>query len=131
MNENEYLEGYISRLRNPIVANVFFRLHLIEVFGTGIRRIRDCYAGNDVQPKFDISENSIRVILPVTGKKREMTTDEETVLRSLSSGMRLSCSEIVSKTGFSKNKVLRLVSSLLEKNYLRRFGNGRGTKYGL
>lgn len=101
------------------------------MFGTGIRRIRDCYAGSEVQPKFHISENSIRVILPTTGKKREMTTDEETVLRSLSSGIRLSCSEMVSKTGFSKNKVLRLVNLLLEKDYLRKFGNGRGTKYGL
>ena len=39
LSEEEYLNGQISILRNPIIGNVFFRLKYIEKFGTGILRI--------------------------------------------------------------------------------------------
>lgn len=34
--EDDFLRGGLSILRNRIVATIFFRLHLIERFGTGI-----------------------------------------------------------------------------------------------
>ena len=43
ISEAEYLKGYISVPRNPILANVFFRLNYIEMFGTGIKRIQAAY----------------------------------------------------------------------------------------
>lgn len=36
ISEQEYLSGRISVLRNPIIANVFYRLKIVEIFGTGI-----------------------------------------------------------------------------------------------
>ncbi len=129
ISKEEYLKGYISRLRNPIIANVFFRLHLIEMFGTGIKRIMTCYEEYDVKPIFDISENNICVTLPVVDRKREVNSDEMIILEILSKGIRLSSSELVLKSGFGKNKVVRLIGSLLEKNYVQKEGNGRGIKY--
>ena len=129
ISKEEYLKGYISRLRNPIIANVFFRLHLIEMFGTGIKRIMTCYEEYDVKPIFDISENNICVTLPVVDRKREVNSDEMIILEILSKGIRLSSSELVLKSGFGKNKVVRLIGSLLEKNYVQKEGSGRGIKY--
>ena len=43
LSKEEYLNGFISTLRNPIIANVFFRLGIIEKFGTGILRIKESY----------------------------------------------------------------------------------------
>lgn len=129
ISKEEYLKGYISRLRNPIIANVFFRLHLIEMFGTGIKRIMTCYEEYEVKPIFDISENNICVTLPVVDRKREVNSDEMTILEILSKGIRLSSSELVLKSGFGKNKVVRLIGSLLEKNYVQKEGSGRGIKY--
>ena len=40
MSEDEYMRGYVSILRNPILANIFYRLGIIEKFGTGIKRIK-------------------------------------------------------------------------------------------
>ena len=34
ITKEEYMNGDISCLRNPILGNVFFRLHYIEMFGT-------------------------------------------------------------------------------------------------
>ena len=129
ISKEEYLKGYISRLRNPIIANVFFRLHLIEMFGTGIKRIMTCYEEYDVKPIFDISENNICVTLPVVDRKKEVNSDEMIILEILSKGIRLSSSELVLKSGFGKNKVVRLIGSLLEKNYVQKEGHGRGIKY--
>lgn len=129
ISKEEYLKGYISRLRNPIIANVFFRLHLIEMFGTGIKRIMTCYEEYEVKPIFDISENNICVTLPVVDQKKEVNSDEMTILEILSKGIRLSSSELVLKSGFGKNKVVRLIGSLLEKNYVQKEGSGRGIKY--
>lgn len=129
ISKEEYLKGYISRLRNPIIANVFFRLQLIEMFGTGIKRIMDCYEEYEVKPIFDISENNIGVTLPVVDRKKEVNSDEMIILEILSKGIRLSSSELVLKSGFGKNKVVRLIGSLLEKNYVQKEGSGRGIKY--
>ena len=62
LGESQYLEGQISILRNPIIGNVFFRLDIIERYGTGIQRIQEAYRNSVIKPQFDISENSIRII---------------------------------------------------------------------
>ena len=41
ISEEEYLVDTVSVRRNPILANVFYRLGIIEAFGTGIRRIKN------------------------------------------------------------------------------------------
>ena len=43
LSEKEYLDGQVSILRNPILGNVLFRLHLIERFGTSVKRINEEY----------------------------------------------------------------------------------------
>lgn len=129
LSENEYLNGMISNLRNPIVGNMFFRLGLIEMFGTGIRRIRDSYAAWECKPSFAIGDYSITVTLPVVNKIPKVTPDERTVLEALSSGMILASSEIMEKTGMGRNKVVRIINSLIEKQYVIVQGSGRGTRY--
>ena len=52
MSEDEYMRGYVSVLRNPIIANIFYRLGIIEKFGTGIKRIKYEYRENFVKPSF-------------------------------------------------------------------------------
>lgn len=131
ISEKEYLEGRVSILRNPIVCSVFFRLKLIEKFGTGIRRIKSAYKDSTVKPNFSIGENSIQVTLPVLSVSKEVSANEQKILDSLSRNMMLSSSEIAASTGFSKDKVIRLATSLVAKNIVQINGVGRGTKYSL
>ena len=67
----DYLSGNLSILRNPVLASVFFRLGIIEQFGTGIRRIKESYARTGTRPRFEITGGSITVILPVTDAARK------------------------------------------------------------
>ena len=129
ISEKEYLNGQISQLRNPILANIFFRLKYIEMFGTGIRRINESYKNYAVKPAFEIFENSIKITLPIITTKLFLTTDEKIVMDILEKGAILSSSEILKMTEFKKDKLNRLLKKLIQKNYIDVIGNGRGTKY--
>ena len=129
ISEKEYLNGQISQLRNPILANIFFRLKYIEMFGTGIRRINESYKYYAVKPAFEIFENSIKITLPIITTKLFLTTDEKIVMGILEKGAILSSGEILKMTEFKKDKLNRLLKKLIQKNYIDVIGNGRGTKY--
>ncbi len=128
ISEREYLDGQVSKLRNPILGNVFFRLRLIERFGTGVLRIKDAYRGSERQPKFEVYENSICVVLPLTRGETPLSDDENKVLQALI-GRSLQMSEICTKTGFGRTKAQAIVKGLVEGGYAVVSGTGRGTRY--
>lgn len=128
LSKDEYLGGRISLLRNPILANVFFRLRYIEKFGTGVLRINEAYRDLDSKPSFDIRATSIVVTLPVSGGIK-MSPDERSVMDVLSRGMILTRAEIASRTTLSKDKTVRILNALLAKNVIEKQGSGRGTRY--
>lgn len=128
--EEEYLEGQRSLMRNPIIGNVFFRLDIIESFGTGIRRIKKAYQNSNKKPIFRVYGNSIEVKLPVVSNIDELSADQKKVYLALEHGG-LASSEIADATGFGKNKVLNLVEDLIAKGYMKKTGSGRGTKYSI
>ena len=129
ISEKEYLNGQISQLRNPILANIFFRLKYIEMFGTGIRRINESYKDYAIKPAFEIFENSIKITLPIIKTELFLTKDERIIMDILEKGAILSSSEILKMTEFKKDKLNRLLKKLIQKNYIKIIGNGRGTKY--
>ena len=129
ISEKEYLNGQISQLRNPILANIFFRLKYIEMFGTEIRRINESYKDYLVKPAFEIFENSIKISLPIIKTELFLTTDERIIMDILEKGNILSSSEILEKVEFKKDKLNRILKNLIQKKYIDIIGNGRGTKY--
>ena len=64
--ELEDIKLGISVCRNPHLANVFYRLQLIEAYGTGIKKIMDSYFGKGKQPSIICSNNAFKIILPNT-----------------------------------------------------------------
>ena len=130
LSEAEYLKGNVSILRNPILGNIFFRLHIVEILGTGIIRIREAYKNSDRKPVFEILENSINVILPVMSDL-DLTEDEAAVYKVLSKVLPRSISEITAAVPFGKSKTTVLLKRLADKNIVTIVGTGRGTKYRL
>lgn len=130
ISQEEYLSGGISIPRNYIIGNVFFRLNMIERFGTGIRRIKDLYSHNGVKPQFFVSDNMIKVVLPILSNKVDLSEDYNKVYELLKNQNQAS-STIVKATGFGKNKTVMILNDLVEKGYIKKTGNGRGTKYSI
>ena len=131
LSKEEYMNGNISNLRNPVLGGVFFRLNLIEMFGTGIRRIKYAYRDSTLKPIFEVYENSIVISLPVTTTNLIMTQDETKIYNLLKDGSELSSGEMSKVLGFSRNKVVRVTGSLVNKRYIRVIGSGRGTRYSM
>ena len=129
LGKNQYLEGQISILRNPIIGNVFFRLEIIERYGTGIQRIQEAYKNSVKKPQFDISDNSIKIILPVIEKNIDKLTIDEKKIYNILQFKALSSGKLVENTGFGKTKVLQIVNKLVKSGFLRKQGSGRSTTY--
>ena len=69
LDEESFLRGSFSALRNETVAEVFHRLKLIEKFGTGIKRIWKEYEKFEEKPSFNIGKNAVEVCLPCINYK--------------------------------------------------------------
>lgn len=130
ISKDEYLYGNISVLRNPIIAGVFYRLDIIEKFGTGITRITKEYESSLAKPSFDISRNSIFIGLPVIDiNKLDLSEEEVLIINILKDEIELSRGEIDKKSGFNKSKTLRIINNLVDKNLIQKLGRGPGTTY--
>lgn len=128
IGEEEYLRGGISILRNPIIGNVLYRLHMIEKFGTGIRRINDTYQSSMIKPVYTVGENTICIVLPVLQEKNNLLPDEQKVY-ALLKNREMASSAIMEATGFGKSKTVAILNKLAKEGYIMVIGTGRGTKY--
>ena len=129
ITEKEYLSGKISVLRNRNLANVFYRLGFVEIFGTGIARIKQLYEESLRKPDFEVTENTIKIMLPVYEENMNLTEDEKKVYNILSKTMLKSMSEIAPYVSFGKSKTAQLLKDMQKKGVVEVEGRGRGTKY--
>lgn len=131
ITEEEYLSGKLSVLRNRNLANVFYRLGFVEIFGTGITRIKQLYEESLKRPDFEVTENTIKIVLPVIENDWNLTDDERKIYHILSKTVMKSMGDIAPHVAFSKSKTTQLLKNMAEKGIVKIEGRGRGTKYAL
>lgn len=131
LSEDEYLNGQISLLGNPIIGNVFFRLKYIEKFGTGIMRINYAYKNILVKPEYRIFSNSIRIILPVIKSDYKLNEAEKRLINILTDSGSMTRNEVEKAAEMEKSKTIRILNGLIDKNIIQKKGMGRATKYEL
>ena len=129
ITEEEYLSGKLSVLRNRKLANVFYRLGFVEIFGTGITRIKQLYAEALIKPDFEVSENAIKIVLPIFEKNADLTEDEIVVYKLLSKTMLKPISEVAPYVPFGKSKTTKLLKEMCQKGVITVEGKGKSTKY--
>lgn len=95
-------------------------------------RIIDEYRQSIFKLKFEITENNIKIILPVIEiDESNLSEDEVIIYNILKSEVELPRVELDEKSGFNKSKTLRIINSLVDKNLVRKLGRGPGTTYTL
>lgn len=129
ITEEEYLSGKLSVLRNRKLANVFYRLGFVEIFGMGITRIKQLYAEALIKPDFEVSENAIKIVLPIFEKNADLTKDEIIIYKLLSKTMLKPISEVAPYVPFGKSKTTKLLKEMCQKGVITVEGKGKGTKY--
>ncbi|MEN6414296.1 MAG: DUF977 family protein [Veillonellales bacterium] len=134
---NDVLMG-ISVCRNTKLANVFYRLELIEAYGTGVRKIMNAYEGSGKTPQIETSDNAFKIILPnlnaQTEKKQisdERDSQEETVIQLARKQGMVTRQEVESLLGIGQTTSGRLLKKMMENGQLIQEGKGKTTHYRL
>lgn len=130
VSKEDYFNKNYSNLRNPILAGVFFRLNIIEQFGTGIGRIKSQYDATSTKPIFEISETNLKIVLPILGiNTDQLSADERIIYDLLVKHKELGRADIDELSGFAKSKTIRILNDLLKLTLIQKEGDGRNTRY--
>ena len=144
----------ISVCRNQDLANVFYWLHLIEAYGTGISKIIGAYADEEEKPVIETTRNTFKIILPNINAMREkvrisepeakeenpetnkedtqeLSSEEEQVLEYAGKHEDFTKNDVVSLLKVSASTAARVIRGLVERNFLKRNGKARNTYYTL
>ena len=76
-----------------------------------------------------MSENTIKIVLPIFETNINLTEDEKAIYKVLSKTMLKPISELAPYVPFGKSKTTLLLKSMEEKGVVTIEGKGRGTKY--
>lgn len=136
----------VSVCRNPHLANVFYRLQLIEAYGTGMKKIMGAYANALVQPKIKTTNNAFKILLPnvnFTPKAAEVHKDfekaanlaldsnEEKVLQFLREHLMITRKETQTLLEVSQSTAGRILKSMVDSGRIKQIGGSRTTRYEL
>ena len=141
----------ISVCRNQDLANVFYRLQLIEAYGTGMGKIMKAYEGMEEKPTIETTKNAFKIILPNINAKYEtngvsvpevepvaspeievgktLSENEEKILEYARQNDSITRNEVMELLDVSASTALRLIRKLVKNNLLKQDGKARNTKY--
>lgn len=140
----------ISVCRNQDLANVFYRLHLIEAYGTGMGKIMRAYEETEEKPLIETTQNAFKIILPNINAKYETRKasdpkeesnissavraekslgNEERVLEYAMSHGAITRNDVIELLEVSTSTASRVLRKMVKSNLLKRNGKARGTNY--
>lgn len=125
----------ISQPRNKNLADIFHRLHLIESYGTGIRKIYNLYANCSEQPRIEVTSNTFKMILPNMNRAatKESTTvvtaQMQKILDFIEENGQITDIEIQELLGLKKTRAFLLAKQMRDEDLIRVEGRGDSKKY--
>lgn len=139
----------LSVCRNQNLANVFYRLHLIEAYGTGLTKIMETYEDVSEKPIISTTKNSFKITLPNINAKYETkavpaptaNVSSMSVLKSDSNEQRvldyvrehgaITRPETEELLDISASTASRLIKKMVKAGLLLRHGKARSIRYTL
>ena len=137
----------VSQSRNPHLASLFYRMHLIESYGTGISKIQRSYKNELQQPLFETAKGVFRVTLPNQNEEISSSTSymikespslsstyndsKQLILNYTRTNQSITRKEIETLLHVGTTKACKLLKELCESNLLLAQGNGRNKYYTL
>lgn len=129
----------ISVCRNAKLANIFYRLELIEAYGTGIIKIMEAYEGTGMTPQIETSDNAFKIILPNLNAmpeperqiqvNSENSMPEEKVIALTKQRGFVTRKEIEILLGMGQSSCGRLLKKMIENGLLIQEGTGKNIHY--
>ena len=122
----------ISVARNRNLANIFYRLNLIEAYGTGMPKILRSYQNSPVKPQIEVSDNAFKITLPNINEapQRSVLSDnEQIVLKLFEDREFIVRKDVESALNISQSMAVNILKSLVVKGELLVVGQGKNTQY--
>lgn len=117
LSREEMLAGN-SRHRNPLLADVFQRMGIVEKWGTGIRRVNEvCLSVGLELPDFQITNDSVRVVLKrqlkvADARLSQLSARDHAIFDYMTNHPGVTIRELSSIFNISKSTVARIVKKL-------------------
>ncbi len=125
----------VSVTRNEKLAQVFYRLNIIEAFGTGIPRIYGSYANSPVSPEIPVIDGGFLIRLPNMnyrasqyGTNRKSKSQEDK-LRTAFTDTCFDKEEAAKILGLSASGAYKLLQRMKEKDLLSTEKSGKRLRY--
>jgi ATP-dependent DNA helicase RecG len=128
----------ISILRNQHLANICYRLKLIEAYGTGMPKIMGCYDDYAVKPQIEATDNAFKITLPNTNSKTAeripgtaatFSEREMQVQRLFSKQGFIMRRDVEAAAGVSQSTAVVLLREMVEKGLIKKIGSGKLVRY--
>ncbi len=141
----------LSVCRNQDLANVFYRLRLIEAYGTGMGKIMKAYEDAEKKPVIETTKNAFKITLPnmnakfemagvlaanpnpskdrISAAAEEMDGEEEKVMKYARAHGEITRIHVEEILGVSPSTASRLLKRMCQKNMLKQYGKARKTRY--
>lgn len=125
----------ISQPRNKNLADIFHRLHLIESYGTGIRKIYNLYSSCSEQPRIEITSNTFKIILPNMNRavlkenETAVTPQMKKILDFIEKNGQITDNEIQKLLGLKKTRAFILTKQMRDYGLITVDGRGNNKKY--
>lgn len=132
----------VSIIRNKNLAHIFYRLKLIEAFGTGIPKIMESYESCLPSPKIETTDNAFKITLfnklyrkekPNQPSQAQMlfTDGEQKVLDIFLTKDTITRQDIEKELSISQPMAIKHLKNLLEKDAIIKVGTGKNIRYRL
>ena len=137
LSEDDIMLG-VSILRNRNLANIFYRLKLIEAYGTGIPKIIESYNEYNVKPKIEISSNAFKITLPNTLKEKSISKLEKNlsdkeylIVNMLKENEYIKRTDIEKNLSISSSMAIKLLRNMVDNSVIEKIGKGKNVIYRL
>lgn len=133
----------VSQSRNPNLAAIFYRMRLIESYGTGIGKIKRGYESKKKKPLFETAPGVFRVTLPncneVQMSEKEKTArsnsvysardEKEMIVAFVAENGAISRREAEELIQVGSTKAFRILRELCSAGKLKAEGSGKKSRY--
>ena len=135
----------LSQPRNPNLAAIFYRMMLIESYGTGIGKIQRAYGDNEKKPFFETAKGVFRVTLPnrnegmqklskprkrlVAVYRQPLASEKEEILSYVAEHKKITRKETEALLNIGTTKAYRILKELSSAGKLHINGSGKNVYY--
>lgn len=121
-----------SQPRNEKLADLFYRMKLIESYGIGIGKILNSYKEYSVNPKFDTVQGAFRVTLPnVNAVKHSLNKSHDVVIEYVQEHGSIRRSELEELLSVKLTRANTIIKEMLGLGLIIKENKGRNTVYRL